>query len=1021
MATPLKLRLISSNKFEKPLYAVASGDLDGDGKIEIATGCGDAYLRIFKYERGKLTPVWNARFWAWIDQIVVTDVDQDYIYEFIVITGRKLFIYKYKDHNYEKVWEFEAPATITSACVGDANNDRKQELLIGCNDGSITIFGPEEDPFNFKPVWKKKYEGDTLVRLADLDADTLNEIVVVNNNVFRVFRAIEKYPKKESAMETLRTNIKQIMLFDLNSDKKSEIFLGLDDGSLRIFSHKDGDYFSEDKQYKFENLVSAFASGRIRDKEVVVVGSYDKTVRAFHDVELFQIETYDKIYSISVADIDQDGKDEVLCGSGNTLYVFKEDVILTCQIEAPIAIFADKEFVITYFVKNNSENRIYNMDLSNLDWSPKILTLSESKFKIPILEKYSGIELSFRFTPQAVQKLTQIIFPPVKITFEMNNQQLSQMSSEIKVNLLPPFAHMAQIILNRCEHFKNTTVPLKTLAKVVEKELGPIEPHMERLISRLIDEKFIKGTIVNWMLYIQDIKSYSEAATVEDSIAAQKMLTPQLFMSALRNSIKSKKRTLLLELTRQYNRRQDEIEETLKKLKANFEITGILIPNEEFLYLKEEEINAIAETINNSPNVSFPELMAKFDFSEKELKVLLNDLITLGILYGQIITIDGVTKFVTTQALSKIILDQLNKEGKLTILTYSRKIGIDPEVVREGIRMLLDSKLQGTYTFNGAIFYTQSQLEKELINTIRVSEINSIGLNSLAKDFMISKEAITLALSNLINKQEINGYISENTLFLKSYEEERLRDIFEKYADALNIIHILVIHRESGVAIFSGSYTREKIDPSLVSGFLHAITSFGSEISGTEGSLRLLEYRGFRITIQEGEFIRSALILKEDPSQRLLEIIKHFVRFFDTNYREHLEHFSGFVDPFKNAGDLVDDFFEVSLSFPHEIQEKEVFKNRDHLSANELALINMARSLGREFSLSSLIEKSSKDLLISQLEAFSIIYNLREKKIFQVITEERKWCPYCGSIIQKAAKMCPHCQKNIEETSSGEK
>ena len=46
---------------------------------------------------------------------------------------------------------------------------------------------------------------------------------------------------------------------------------------------------------------------------------------------------------------------------------------------------------------------------------------------------------------------------------------------------------------------------------------------------------------------------------------------------------------------------------------------------------------------------------------------------------------------------------------------------------------------------------------------------------------MISKDEIMLALNRLISKNILNGYISENTLFLKSYEEERLRDLFEKY------------------------------------------------------------------------------------------------------------------------------------------------------------------------------------------------------------------------------------------------
>ena len=81
MAVPLRLRLIASLKFEKPLYAVAAGDFDGDGKVEIATGSGDGNLRIHKFERGKLISIWNTRFLSWVDQIVVADINDDTIDE----------------------------------------------------------------------------------------------------------------------------------------------------------------------------------------------------------------------------------------------------------------------------------------------------------------------------------------------------------------------------------------------------------------------------------------------------------------------------------------------------------------------------------------------------------------------------------------------------------------------------------------------------------------------------------------------------------------------------------------------------------------------------------------------------------------------------------------------------------------------------------------------------------------------------------------------------------------------------
>jgi len=1018
MAVPLKLRVMVSRKCDSRIFTLTTGDTDGDGTEEIVAGFENANICIFKYEKGELKEIWKKKLLMYIDQIIIEDVDKDHFNEILVISGPSLIIYKFSESDYNKVWDFKASAHITSLAVGDVNNDRKTELVLGTDDGDLIVFAQGEEPYEFKPVWKKKFEGEVLVSLADLDGNKLNELVVCNNNAIRVFRVVDKYPKKESWSETFRPYIKRIHLFDVNSDNKAEMFLGFENGDLRVFSHKDGDYFSEDKKYAFHDIISTISSGKFRNKNVVIAGSYDRTIRAFQDVELFKIEVDNKIYAASLADIDHDGITEIVLAVNNILFIFKEDILLTFEMVYPNSILADEELVINFYIKNNSEHPIVNLDFSQLEWTPKVLSLKESlKPGIPLLEGNSAREVTLRFNPSLVEKVTPIIFNSFKIQFQMNNQLQSQIISEIRINLLPSFNYLAQYILAFCKNLKGTRIPLKTLEKYIAKELGPLGS-IERIISRLLDENLLKGTLTDNALYIQDVKPLPATPSVSPP-SEQKIMSPELLTSAVKKAVLLKKRTSLSELAVQFNKDAKTIEDVLQKLKTNFEITGILIPNEEFYYLTPDEVNLIIDIINKAPSfITLPELVERFELSEKELKMLLNDLIALGKIYGQIISKDGVNRFITVEALSKTLSKILTDQGKFDILAYSKQANIASEVIREAIRILLDFNLTGYYTFDGKTFFSEAQLGKELIALLQHAETTSVGLASLAKQFQISKDIITQILTNLINKNLINGYISENTLFLKSYEEEKLRDLFEKYNDALNLIHILVIHRESGVAIFSGSYTLEKIDSSLVSGFLHAITAFGSELTGMEGTLRLLEYRGFRISVQEGESIRAALILKDDPSHRLLEILKHFVRFFDTKYKPALQNFRGSVDVFSDANMLVDDFFEISLSFPHEIQEKEVFKNRDRLSANELAVINMARSLGRQFLLRNLLEKVSKDLLISQLEAFSMIYNLKEKKIFNVMTEERKYCSNCGSLIPKSAITCPYCLKSTEETKS---
>lgn len=996
MAAQLRLRLFSTLKFKKPIYAVKVQDTDGDGKAEIVLGSDEGLIHIYKYEKGSFEEVWQSSRWVhWVDQILIADIDDDAINEIFFVTGRHLLVFKYREPIYQLVWDYLADSAITSICVADSNNDHHKELHLGTNEGLLLVFAVKnEETLQFKQVWKRKLEGDVFISVGDIDGNTLNEIVVANKNLARVFRVVDKYPKKESWLEEFQNYIKRIHVFDWNSDNKEEIFFAMEDGLLRIFSHKDGDYISEDETISFGNIISDLESALVQKRPVLVVGSYDQTVRAFKaDGQLFQIETDAKIYSVAVGDIDHDGKPELICSSGTNLYIFKEDVVLTIQMDYPNSVLADHDIQINYYITNTSAIPVTNIDFSNVDWLPDILTLHGSKPTIPLIEGNSAVEVNLKFTPSEVTRVTPIKFPRFLISFSMNGRTLSQLIPEITITLLPKFTFLAKNILDRCERLKNTNVPLKSLSHILDRDIGSLDYEIDELISRLLDMKLIDGYLEGRTLYIRDVRPLTQQLIIDPKKKHEPSFTPpspELLLTSLIKAIERRKRSSISDLASQFHLNPNEVESTLIKLKDHFQITGFLISGEVFIALTPEEVDSIVTQVKESPYIPLLELAERYELSEREVEHFLTELIKSGTLHGEIREKDGIKRFITIKSLAETLYSLLNKNGKLAVLSYARKTNLSASIIREAIRALADSgMIQGHYTYNGAIFYTVDELENQLIEFTKSMETNSIGLTSISEQFQMSKDTITSTLGGLVSKKRINGYISENTFFKKSYEEEKLRDIFEKYVDAMNIIHILIIHRESGIALYSESYTPETIDASLVSGFLQAITSFGSEISGMEhAGLRLLEYKEFKISIRDGIFTRTALILKSEPSQRILEILKHFVKFFDMKHQRELREFKGFIDPFLETGNLIDEYFEISLSFPHEIQEKEVFKNHERLNPQEFVVINIIRGLPRQFQLSKLLEKASKELLLSQLEAFSIIYNLKIKKVIQLALEE---------------------------------
>jgi len=1024
LAVPLKLRLFTTVKFERPIYSMCVADTNGDGKEELIIGSDKGQIFIFKYEKNAFVELWKSSPWMhWVDQIIAADIDNDGVNEIFFITGHHLFIYKYDSPSYQLVWDYETDAIITSICVADSNNNHQKELLLGNSNGLLLVLTLQNElPYNFKQIWKRKLEGEIRVTVGDIDANTLNEIIVAYNNFARVYRVIDKYPKKESWMYEFGNYIKKLYVYDLNSDEKAEIFFIMENGVLRLFSHKDGDYISEDYVFPFNDSISSIASGEIQNKKVVVAGSYDHTIRGFKEAaQLFQIEMEDRVFSTTIGDIDHDGKAEIISSTEKALYIFKEDITLIIQMDYPKSFYADNDLQLKYYIYNNSSSRIYNVNFSKLEWFPDILTLQDTKPIIHTLDKKTITEVILRFRPHEVERVISLSFPSFPITFEKKNQMYSQIVPEIKIKLLPKFSLIAKRVLEHCENLKQTKLPLNSLAHLVEKKLGPIEYKIDEIVSRLMDMNCIIGSLMGRTLYVQETKPLPEEKLPFIKVEAPKeqpslqQLSPEILLNSISKYLKRQIRTPLPELASHFNLSIKEVTNAITRLKANFEITGVLVPEKTFLYLPNEQFDAIITRIRETPYISLKELSESYRLSEEELEYLIEDLKTMGTLHGEIRTKDEIKRFISLKTLSESLYSALQQKGKLAILGFSRKNHLSASFVREALRSLMDAgRIHGYYNFNGAIFYTETELERQMVQYLQTLKTSSIGITSLAEQFQMSRENISQSLTNILSKKLINGYISENTFFKRSYEEEKLRDLFEKYHDALNIIHILVIHKLSGITVYSESYTTERIDPSLVSGFLQAITSFGSEISGTEHSdLRLLEYQDFKISIQDGPLTRTALILKQEPSQRLLEIQKHFVRFFDTKFQDELQNFKGAIDPFLSTGELVDEFFEISLSFPHEVQEKQVFKNRDRLSAKEFAGINIARGLGRQFQLSTLLERTSKELLISQLEAFSIIYALKAKEIFQVMAERRIWCPHCGSIIPKSSTTCPHCLRDL--------
>jgi len=152
-----------------------------------------------------------------------------------------------------------------------------------------------------------------------------------------------------------------------------------------------------------------------------------------------------------------------------------------------------------------------------------------------------------------------------------------------------------------------------------------------------------------------------------------------------------------------------------------------------------------------------------------------------------------------------------------------------------------------------------------------------------------------------------------------------LKEIHQRFSDVENIQYILILTK-SGLSVFSRSFTSVPIEETLISGFLTAISSFGAEIGGkikksdsTEKGLEQLSYKQFKIIVNDAAIVRTALLLLKDASPTLKDRLRRFNLRFQEEYMDVLQNFSGEIPDEGPILRMVEQFMEVDLLYPHNI------------------------------------------------------------------------------------------------------
>jgi len=229
------------------------------------------------------------------------------------------------------------------------------------------------------------------------------------------------------------------------------------------------------------------------------------------------------------------------------------------------------------------------------------------------------------------------------------------------------------------------------------------------------------------------------------------------------------------------------------------------------------------------------------------------------------------------------------------------------------------------------------------------------------------------------------------TIFVVARHQRRnkLRRIWAEDAlvldDLIKISYLLIIHKDAGVTIYNKQISMD-LDSDLIGGFITAISQFRSEIKKTGEEIATgkgfeMDYYDFKIVINDGDFVRVALILDGTPSKTLEENQEMFTDRFEKRHGALLGDFSGDITPFGETDKLVERIFNISLMYPLQLGKHWEFTKLNKL---EQALIEVANQMQKErkfFFVSSLLSYGLAGRKATRDQIISTILNLHRRGI----------------------------------------
>jgi hypothetical protein len=274
-----------------------------------------------------------------------------------------------------------------------------------------------------------------------------------------------------------------------------------------------------------------------------------------------------------------------------------------------------------------------------------------------------------------------------------------------------------------------------------------------------------------------------------------------------------------------------------------------------------------------------------------------------------------------------------------------------------------------------------------IINGLRFN----CGENNCSKAPKYCKDCVLSRLKKMGFEiiEEINVTSIDEKLL--QIQQDRIWQIF---LDVLNIKHIIIMDKESGVSLLNYPVSAVDVDAGLLSGFIQANISFSESTKSLQADSSSIidnpfyefQYQTFNILLKNGNYIRLCMILDHKASDTMKKHVSTFLIDFENAFEKIFKEFqeTGEFDS-DNMVNFIINTFNISLVFPMTLAHAIPPENLEIINNNPIkkAIMNLSKdflSSKQFFYINSLLNELKNIVNFDANFLLNEIYQLYENK-----------------------------------------